>query len=285
MDKEIRVLVLGTGQMGSAISRLLLRKKGIRLAGAFARRSRREGLDVGRAIGLGRDLGLAVGCDLNRSIDRIRPDVAIQATCSKLAEAREEIETLLAAGVNVVSIAEEMAYPGVKNPELAEKFRQMAVENGVSLLGTGINPGFVLDLLPVLLTAVCAEVRSIRAMRVNDLSSYGPTVLNAQGVGLTPAEFERGLASGAVEGHFGFEESIAMIAASLGWVIDRVEQTREPIISSVRRETPHAVVEKGRVAGCLHTATAYAGRETVIRLIHPQQIHPGLEGIETGDTI
>lgn len=86
-------------------------------------------------------------------------------------------------------------------------------------------------------------------------------------------------------GHIGFDQSMHMIAASLGWEIDRIQQTREPIVSQVKRETPFVTVEPGQVAGCLHTATAYVQDKPLMTLIHPQQIHPHLEGVETGDTI
>jgi 4-hydroxy-tetrahydrodipicolinate reductase len=104
-------------------------------------------------------------------------------------------------------------------------------------------------------------------------------------VGLTPEAFAQGLADGAVVGHFGFPESIGMIAANLGWQIERIDETREPIVSRVRRETPFVTVEPGCTAGCLHQAVAYREGHPVITLIHPQQIHPHLEGVDTGDAI
>jgi 4-hydroxy-tetrahydrodipicolinate reductase len=197
----------------------------------------------------------------------------------------DEITTLLKHGVHVISIAEEMACPAAEAPALAGELHQLAVEKGVSVLGTGINPGFVLDLLVITLSGVCSEVQSITARRVNDLSPYGPTVLASQGVGLTPAAFEQGLKDGAVVGHIGFVQSIHMIAAALGWDIDRIEQTREPIVAQVARQTPSISIETGQVAGCLHTATAYRQNQAVITLVHPQQVCPQLDGVETGDSI
>lgn len=285
MRDLIRVLVLGTGQMGSGIARLLLKKQGLQLVGAYGRRAERSGMDLGRAIGLERDLHIPVSADLPSIIRDTQPHVAIQATCSRLDDAKNEIMTLVSQSVNVISIAEEMAYPAAKFPVMARKLHQLSLDHGVSLLGTGINPGFVLDLLVIMLTGVCADVQSIIARRVNDLSPYGPSVLASQGVGLSVEAFEQGVKDGAVAGHFGFNESIHMIAASLGWKIDRIEQTREPIISQVRRDTPFVIVEKGQVAGCLHTATAYRQGQPAIKLVHPQQIHPHLEKVETGDKI
>lgn len=281
----IRVVVFGTGQMGAGIARLLLKKPALRLVGVYARRAEREGLDLGMAIGLERELGIAITTDLTELLARTRPQLAIQATCSKLQEAWQELTTLIAHGVDVISIAEEMAYPAATSPARAGQLQRLAAEHGVSLLGTGVNPGFVLDLLIITLTGVCAEVETITATRVNDLSPYGPTVLREQGVGLTPQDFERGVDEGRVVGHVGFEQSLQMIAAALGWKLERIEQTREPIVSTVSRQTPFVTVEPGQVAGCLHTATAYRNGRAVIELVHPQQIRPELEGVETGDRI
>jgi hypothetical protein len=285
MHELIRVLVLGTGQMGSGIARLVVAKQGLELVGAVARRRERAGTDLGPVIGFHRELGIPISADLETVTARVRPLVAIQATCSRLSDALAEITTLVRNGVHVISIAEEMAYPAAKSPALAGEIHRLAVEHRVAVVGTGINPGFVLDLLVITLTGVCSDVQSITAQRINDLSPYGPSVLASQGVGLTPEAFRGGLENGTVVGHFGFPESIHMIAAALGWEIERIEERREPIISSVRRATPFVVVEPGYVAGCLHTAVAYRAGEAVITLVHPQQVHPHLEAVQTGDTI
>jgi hypothetical protein len=285
MRDLIRVVVLGTGQMGSGIARLVLEKQGLELVGAFARRRERAGTDLGRAIGLHRELVIPIGADLEAVIARAPPHVAIQATCSRLSDAWAEIATLVRNGVNVISIAEEMAYPAATSPALAAELHRLAVAHRVAVIGTGINPGFVLDLLVITLTGVCSDIQSITAQRINDLAPYGPSVLASQGVGLTPEAFQRGLENGTVVGHFGFPQSIHMIADALGWEIDRIEERREPIASRVRRETPFVVVAPGQVAGCLHTAVAYRAGAAVITLVHPQQVHPQLEGVATGDTI
>jgi hypothetical protein len=285
MTDRIRIVVLGTGQMGSGIARLVLAKQGLELAGAYARRKARAGTDLGRAIGLDRAIGIPIGTELAAVIAAARPHVAIHATCSRLRDAIGEITTLVRHGVHVISIAEEMAYPAVSAPALAAEIHRLAVDNAVAVLGTGINPGFVLDLLIITLTGVCSDIQSITARRVNDLSPYGPSVLASQGVGLTPEAFHKGLENGTVVGHCGFPESIRMIADALGWDIDRIAESREPIISTVRRETPFVSVQPGEVAGCMHTAVAYRAGAAAITLIHPQQIHPQLEGVETGDSI
>ncbi len=285
LGESVRVIVLGTGQMGSAIVELLLEKPGLDLVGAFGRRRERAGRDLGLALGRAEPLGLAIGSDLTALLERARPEVAIQATCSRLAEAEEEVAACLARGVHVISIAEEMAWPAASSPERAARLDALAREKGVVAIGTGVNPGFVLDTLVVTLTGVCARVDSIRARRVNDLAPYGPTVLRSQGVGLAPAAFRAGVEDGTVVGHVGFRESIAMVAAALGWRLERIQETREPIVSSVRREAPYATVEPGQVAGCLHRAAGFVDGLPTIEFEHPQQICPEAEGIATEDAI
>ncbi len=285
MRDHIRVLVLGTGQIGSGIARLLLLKQGLELVAAYGRRPERAGLDVGETIGLGRTLGISIGTDLPALIERTRPDIAIQATCSRVVDAMAEITALVRQGIHVISIAEEMACPACSSPTFAEEIHWLAVSKGVVVLGTGINPGFVFDLLVVTLSGVCADVQAVTARRSNDLSPYGRTVLSSQGVGLSREAFTSGLEDGTVVGHIGFTESIHLVATALGWDIERVEEKREPIIAKLRRETPLISVEPGQVAGCNHTAVAFRAGRPAITLAHPQQVQPQREGIQTGDSI
>lgn len=284
MDK-VRVVVWGLGAMGSGMVRLLLQKPGVEVVGAVARRPERHGDDLGHVVGDGQRLGVRVSGDATEMLARARPDVVLHATTSFMEEAFGELVTAIRCGANVITIAEEMAYPWVTEPERAREADSLAKRYGVSVLGTGINPGFVLDSLILMLTGVCARVDRIRGVRVNDLSPYGPTVMRTQGVGRTPEEFERGLREGTIVGHVGFRQSMGMIAAALGWRLDQVRELREPIISTTRRAAAHAVVEPGMVAGCRHTAHGLRGDRCVITLEHPQQIRPEVEGIETGDYI
>lgn len=281
----VRVLVLGTGQMGSGIVRAILETPGLELAGVYARRLERAGLDVGRALGLGREIGVAIGSDLARLVSETRPHVAIQATCSRLREAVPELEPLLERGVSVVSIAEELAWPAAASPAEAARLDALARRSGAALLGAGVNPGFVLDLLPILLSGACTRVERIEATRINDLSPYGRTVLACQGVGLTPDVFRREVERGIVVGHHGFPQSIGMIAHALGWEVERIEERLEPIVATVERETRFARVSPGQVAGCHHSVRVWVAGRVAIHLDHPQQIRPEREGVVTGDTI
>ncbi|HNR46286.1 MAG TPA: 2,4-diaminopentanoate dehydrogenase [Anaerolineaceae bacterium] len=283
--EPIRVLQWGLGAMGSGMVRLMLEKSGIKVVAVIDSRPDYVGKDLGDVLGIGKKLGVIITDKPADVLKKEAVDVAVLATTSWVSEQMGDLRKVITAGINCISIAEEMADPYAQSPALAAELDQLAKKHGVSVLGTGVNPGFVLDLLVVLLSGGNHRVERIEASRINDLSPYGPTVMRTQGVGTTPEAFRAGVADGSIVGHVGFPESIHMISDALGLGVDRIEQSREPIISKVRRETPHVVVEPGMVAGCAHIGVGYCGDKEVIRLIHPQQIHPQLENQDTGDYI
>jgi len=280
----IKVAVWGTGMMGQGLLRFLLDRPGdVDLVGAIVTNPAKEGKTVGELLG-------DCECDVRMTTDAdavlaLRPDVVCICTQSNLHEITDQVEPSIRAGANVLCIAETLAYPWATDPAWADRVDALAREHGVSVLGTGINPGFILDALIVMWTSVCLRVDRIEAQRVNDLSPFGPTVMASQGVGTTVEEFERGVAEGTIVGHIGFPESIHLIAKALGWEIDEIVETREPIVSTVERSTPHVHVAPGQVAGCRHIGRGYSKGELKIELVHPQQIHPHLEGVDTGDYI
>ena len=285
MKQPIRVLQWGLGAMGGGMARLMLEKSGLKIVAAVDGRPDFIGKDLGEVLGVGKHLGVAVTNKPESVLDRGNVDIVTLATTSWVKDQMADLRKILGAGINCVTIAEEMSDPEAQSPALAAEIDALAKANGVSVLGTGVNPGFVLDLLIVTLSGGCHSVERIEASRINDLSPYGPTVMKSQGVGTTPEAFRAGVADGSIVGHVGFPESIHMISEALGLSVDRVEQSREPIISKVYRETPHVKVEPGMVAGCAHTGVGYRGATEVVRLVHPQQIHPHLENQDTGDYI
>lgn len=279
----VRVAVWGTGMMGQGLLGYMLdRPKQIEIVGVIDRHPEKHGRTVDETIG--RDCDIPVTPDF-ASVLAKKPDVVCILTASNLHEIADQVEASVRAGANVIGIAETLSFPWATDPAWAEKFDALAKEHGVSILGTGINPGFVLDTLPIALSSVALRIDRIEASRINDLSPFGPTVMESQGVGTTVEQFEAGVADGSIVGHIGFQESIHLIAAAFGWEIDRIEETRSPIVTSVARETPCVKVAPGDVCGCRHTAKAYSGDELRIELIHPQQIRPEAEGQETGDYI
>lgn len=282
----IRVAVVGLGAMGSGIARNILQKEGLQLVGVVDQRPEWVGKDLSVVLGIQNPLQVSVYDSIESVISETCPDLVMIATDSFVKGVFSLIKICLEKHIHVITIAEEMAYPYASSPEYAGIIDSLARRHGVSVLGTGINPGFVLDQLILNMTGACLQVKKIKAMRVNDLSPFGKTVMMTQGVGTTPEEFQKGLESGTIVGHIGFPESIQMIADALGWQLSRIEEEREPIISNTARETPVVKVEPGMVAGCRHIGKGLdLDGEVVIELIHPQQIHPHLEKVETGDYI
>ena len=279
-----RVLVWGLGAMGSGVARNVAKKEELRLVGAVEKDSEKIGKDLGEYLD-GKKTGRLIYSDVGEAIAETRPDIVVIATNSFVEEVLPKIEMAAKHHVDILTIAEEMAFPFASHPEESEVLENIAWRYGVSILGTGINPGFVLDLLIIAMTGACLKVERIEARRINDLSPFGKTVMKTQGVGTSPEEFKKGIESGEIVGHIGFHQSIAMIGNALGWNIDRVEETREPIISRTERKTDVAHVMPGMVAGCRHIGRGYCGDRLVIELIHPQQILPEIEGVDTGDYI
>ncbi len=271
--------------MGSGIGRdLLLNKKGVSIVGAIDADPAKIGKDLGEIMGTGSKTGITISDDPDAVLSQ-PADLVFLSTSSFTREVYPCLKKIIASGKNVITTAEEMAEPTVNCPDLANKLDILAKERGVTVLGTGVNPGFVLDTLIITLSGVCQTVDRIKAARINDLSPFGPTVMKTQGVGATKEEFLEGVETGLIVGHIGFRESISLIAGAIGWELDRIEETREPILSSVERETPHVRVKPGEVAGCRHIARGFMGNREVITLEHPQQIHPHLENVKTGDYI
>ncbi|RDY24014.1 NADP-binding protein [Romboutsia maritimum] len=285
--RNVRVGLWGFGAMGSGMARMLLNKKGIDIVCVCDRNKARAGKSMYEVLGVEKldRPEVIINSNPEEVFTEKRIDVALLATDSFTRNAFDKIKFVLEKKINVISTAEEMAYPMAQEPELAEKLDKIAKENNVSVLGTGINPGFVLDLLILALSGTCEEVNHIKASRVNDLSPFGKAVMIEQGVGITKEAFEKGAEDGSIAGHVGFIESINMITKGIGWNLNKVDQTREPIMSSVYRKSNYAEVKAGNVAGCRQCGYGYVDNEVKIEMEHPQQILPHLEGQNTGDYI
>lgn len=284
--ENVKVILWGIGAMGKGMAEMLLDKKGVEIVGVVGRtyrlgKSMYEYLDVER----GNRPDIIIGT-YDEIITEKAADVVLIATDSFTKDSFDKIKHCLENKINVISTAEEMAYPYAQEPELAKELDRIAKENGVSVLGTGINPGLIMDLLVVTLTGACMDVDSIKAERINNLSPFGPAVMHGQGVGITVDEFNKRVEEDKLDGHVGFPESITMIADALGWKLsDEIELSREPIVSSVYRKAPHAEVQAGDVAGCNMKGYGKVDGELKIEMVHPQQVEPQLEGGSTGDFI
>lgn len=274
------VVVWGMGAMGSAVAALIESRPELSLVGAIDSRRDLVGRDVGNVVGTAQ-FGVKISGDPSALLSETQPDCCIIATTSWLRDQLADLTLLARHKVNVISIAEEMTYPWAQSPELAENLNQQFQNQGVTCVGTGVNPGFSMDLLAIVLTAGTHHVERLRVRRVNDLSVYGETVLRSQGVGLTPDQFARGVIEGSVTGHVGFPESTGLISAALELHVDRIEESRRPIIAEEPRKSRGGIIPPGRVVGCHHVLRAFHHDSEVITLEHPQELQPH----ETGDHI
>jgi len=283
--KEVKVIIWGLGAMGSGMAELLLKKKGIEIVGAVGRGSK-----VGKSmydflsVERGNRPDVIIGTPEDVITEK-EEDVVLCCKDSFKKTAFDRLKFVLEKKINVVSSAEEMSYPMAKSPELAKKLDEIAKANGVSILGTGINPGLIMDLLVVIMTGCCEEVEHIISRRVNSLSPFGPAVMEEQGIGITEEEFINGVKTGKLSGHVGFHESINMIADAIGWKVDKVTQSMDPILTDVDRKSPYGFAKAGNVAGCAMKGFGYVDGELKIEMDHPQQIEPEQVGVNTGDYV
>ena len=265
----------------------MVNKKGVDIVGVCDMASTRIGKSIFEILGVerGERKDVIINADIEEVLTEKCCDVCLCATDSFTKNAFPRLKYALEKKLNVISTAEEMAYPQAQNPDLAADLDKIAKENGVTILGTGINPGLIMDLLVVCLTGCMTDVEHIEAKRVNSLSPFGPAVMEEQGVGLKVEDFREGIESGKLAGHVGFPESINMIAHALGWTVDKVQQQMAPIVTKVDRKSPYGFAAAGDVAGVNMTGQGYVNVEVKIDMIHPQQIEPEMEGTHTGDYI
>jgi len=284
MDK-VKVAVWGFGAMGQGIAEMIAAIEGVEITGvcdiAPALKGKRV-KDVSEVKNISENVRISDDID---TVLETHPDVLFIATDSFTKKSFPKIKKGLECGANIISTAEEMAYPYANEPEISKEIDKLAKKHKATVLGTGINPGFVMDFLAIAMTGAMKRIDSIEISRVNSLSPFGPTVMEEQGVGLSLDEFEDKLERGEVAGHVGFKESIYMIADALGVEIDDFQQQMKPIITSVDRKSKYGEAKKNHVAGIDMTAQGIVGGKNFIDMKHPQQIEPEMEGTHTGDYI
>ena len=261
----IRVLLVGLGPIGATVGRQLAARRGFRIVGAVDIDPAKVGRDAGAVIGLERPLRTRVRAGIREAIRATRPDVAVLCTSSSLAEVLPQFEEVLRERVPIVTTTEEAAYPTRRTRAIASRIDAAARRAGVAVLGTGVNPGFTMDALPIMLTAACARVDAVEVRRVQDARIRRLPFQQKSGAGLTVAEFEARVAAGTVR-HVGFTESITMIADALGWRLERVTDEVRPKVARRAVASEWLSVAAGRVAGLVQDGIGYVGGEPRIRL-------------------
>ncbi len=225
----------------------------------------RSGKDLGLVLGLPRRLRLKVAPDVGKLLRQTRADVAILSTASSLREVKPQIVALIRKGLHVVSTCEELSYPTPARAASCREIDNLARKKKVGVLGTGVNPGFAMDALALFLTAPCARVNRVSVTRVVDAATRRLPLQRKVGAGLNVPQFRRAITEGSVR-HVGLPESVHMIAAGLGWKLDRVDETLEPAIAPRDLDTEYLRIPAGNAAGIKQSARGYRKDELLVSL-------------------
>jgi 4-hydroxy-tetrahydrodipicolinate reductase len=261
----IRVMLMGLGPIGAAVARQAADRKALKIVGAVDIDPEKVGRDVGEVIGLARKLRVKVTDDPAATLRAVRPDVAVLCTSSSLRKVLPQFETVLKARVPIVSTTEELAYPWFSNRALARKLDALATKARVAVVGTGVNPGFAMDALPIMLSGICERVDSVRVDRVQDARIRRLPFQKKIGAGMTADEFARNVEDKTVR-HVGLTESIAMIGDALGWQLDRITDEIVPKIAERPVASEFLTVTQGLVCGLVQDGIGYRGGKPVIVL-------------------
>ena len=266
MSSRVKVVQFGIGPIGQSCLRTILSKSdSIELVGAIDIDPAKVGKDIADILGNTEKTGVLVGADAREVLSRTKPDVVVHTTSSFLGSMYDQLIICAEAGANVVSSTEELSFPYDRHPEISAELDAAAKKHGVTLLGTGVNPGYAMDALALMATGVCNEVTAIEVNREVNAGLRRLPLQMKVGAGLTVAEFEAKKATGQF-GHIGLVESVKMIARGLNWPIERLDETLDCVVSPKTVVTPFLTVEEGQVAGIHHYAKAYIGETCVISL-------------------
>jgi hypothetical protein len=262
---NIRVMHFGLGPIGAAIARQIAARPGFKIVGAIDIDEAKVGRDVGDIVGLSKRLGVKVSGDAAKALKSAKADVVILCTSSSIKQVMPQIETILKSKTAIVSTTEELSYPGYTHIRQARQIHAMAKKAKVAVLGTGVNPGFAMDALPIALTSVCERVDRVVVNRVQDARIRRLPFQQKIGAGLTTEQFQKQVDDGSVR-HVGLTESIAMIADALGWTLDRIADDIQPKLASVTISSEFLAVDPGYVCGIIQDGVGYRKNEPVIKL-------------------
>ena len=261
----IKVLHFGLGPIGVGVVKQVASRKGFKIVGAVDIDPAKAGKDLGEVAGLGRQLRIKVSDDARKTIKSARPDVIVLSTTSSLKRTLPQIESILRLKVPIVSTTEELAYPTRANMRYARAIHQMAKKAKVAVLGTGVNPGFVMDALPIALTGVCERVDAIRIDRIQDARVRRLPFQQKIGAGLTREQFQRKVDDGSVR-HVGLAESVSMIADAFGWKLDKITDEIQPRIATATVASEYLAVDPGYVCGIEQDGIGYRDGQPIVRL-------------------
>jgi 2,4-diaminopentanoate dehydrogenase len=264
VKKKIRVVQFGVGPIGASIARLMRQKSLLEIVGAVDKDPSKVGRDLGEVTEASdRPWGTTIFPEISAVLEKSSADLVVHTTSSYLTDVMDELLVCISGGCCVVSTCEELSYPFHKHPQLSARLDAAAKEEGVALVGTGVNPGFVMDKLVLTLSAAAQRVDWARATRIVDASKRRLPLQKKIGAGMQCDEFRKQVAAGKIK-HHGLPESIAMAADGLGFTLDDISETIEPIVAEERVKTEFIEVFPGQVAGVHQIARGTsAGQEKI----------------------
>jgi 4-hydroxy-tetrahydrodipicolinate reductase len=262
---SIRVVHFGLGPIGAAVAQEIAERPGLKIVGGIDIDPAKVGRDVGDVVGLKGRIGVKVEADAARALKKLKPHVVVLCTSSTIKSVMPQIETILKAKVPIVSTTEELAYPGYTHVRQARQIDGWAKKAKVAVLSTGVNPGFIMDTLPIALTASCRRVDRVTVSRIQDARNRRLPFQQKIGAGLTTEQFQKRVEDGSIK-HVGFTESIAMIADALGWTLDRITDKVQAKIAQVTISSEYLAVDPGYVCGIVQEGIGFRKQEPVIRL-------------------
>jgi 4-hydroxy-tetrahydrodipicolinate reductase len=245
---KIKVAQFGLGPIGLETLKLAATKPWAEIVGGVDIDPAKIGQDLGELTGMKALLGRRVYGSLEELVARATPDLIFHTAVSKFKDAFPQIEPMACRSISVVSSCEELLFPQLREPKLAARLRQICRRHGSRVLGTGVNPGFVMDILPVCLTGVSREVRAVHVQRVVNASTRRGPLQRKIGSGWPPAKFRRLFKEGKA-GHAGLKESLALIAHCLGWKVKNLVETGDAVVADHDIRTAHLEVKKGQTCG------------------------------------
>ena len=261
--EPLKVLQYGVGPIGASIVKVLCARPQVQIVGAVDVDPAKAGKDLGDVAGT-QKLDIRISENAKTALGHTKPDVVVHCTGSYLKGVAAQILECIDAGACVVSTTEELAYPFEKYPELAQEIDSKARAKGVAVLGTGVNPGFVMDTLVLVLSGVCQRINAIHAERVVDAGRRRLPLQKKVGAGLSVEEFNRGVAEGRIR-HVGLPESVSLIASTVGWRLGEIQERITPVIAEDPVQTDYMKVDKGQVAGVRQVAKGLlAGQEVIV---------------------
>ena len=270
MNKKFDIVQVGLGPMGKLIAQLILKRKNLNLVGAIDVDPHIKDKKLSEILDIKKEplTNIRVSSDLESAISSIKVDIVIIATSSSLKKVAPLIKQAVKKGCNVISICEELSYPDHFYPKLSEELDALAKYKQVTIVGTGINPGYLMDLLPIVMTAPCQSVESIKVTRMMNSAKRRVSFQRKIGTGLTPEEFHKKISQKEITGHVGLTQSIQMITTALGLEYDEITEypvreilAEEEFITSYEEKVP-----KGCVCGLQSKALAKKGDKEIITL-------------------